>query len=177
MRAIETMPVDSRIDQMAQQMRFLVKEAEERRQLNQAYSELMADLSPIASQGMSSLSQMLVDAEARGYVEFARSGFGVVDRAVTSFDEEDVAALGDNIVLILETVKEMTQPEIMQMLRSTLHQVQETDNEDEPPSLFALLRQLRTVEARRGLHRLSVALQSLGATTPESVNEMKEAQV
>ena len=32
---------------------------------------------------------------------------------VTSFGEDDVAALGDNVVLILNTLKEMTQPEVM----------------------------------------------------------------
>ena len=168
---------DSRLDQMAQQIRFLVEEAEERRQLSRAYSELMGDLSPVASQGMASLSRVLAEADARGYVGFARGGMAVVDRVVTSFDEEDIAALGDNIVLILDTVKEMTQPEVMQMLRSTVRHVQAVDEPSEPPSVFDLIRQLRTVEARRGLQRLIVALRSLGATAPESVHEMKEAHI
>ena len=38
---------------------------------------------------------------------------------IETFSKEDVEALGDNIVLILETGKEMTQPEIMQMMQST----------------------------------------------------------
>ena len=37
----------------------------------------------------------------------------IADRVVTEFTEEDVKALGDNVVTILNAVKEMTQPEVM----------------------------------------------------------------
>ena len=176
MKTLESLPGNGRLDHMEQQLRFLVAEAEERRRSGQAYSELIGDLSPVASQGMASLSRGLAEADARGYVDFARSGMGVVDRVVTSFDQSDVEALGDNIVLILETLKEMTQPEVMEMLKSTVHQVQEADEPDQPPSLFALLRELRTVEARRGLYRLVVALQSLGASPQHRRFNQEEAQ-
>ena len=49
---------------------------------------------------------------------------GVVDRIVTGFSEEDVEALGDNVVLILQTVKEMTQPEIMAILYRMIEAIQ-----------------------------------------------------
>jgi uncharacterized protein YjgD (DUF1641 family) len=176
LRTIESLPGNGQLDHIEQQLRFLVADAEERRRLGQAYSELIGDLSPVATQGRASLSRALAEAEARGYVDFARSGLGVVDRVVTSFDESDVEALSDNIVLILETLKEMTQPEVMEMLKSTVHQVQEIDEPDQPPSLLALLREMRTVEARRGLYRLVVALQSLGASPPHRQFNQKEVQ-
>lgn len=175
MKTIESMQGNGRLDMIEHQLRFLVAEAEERRRLGRVYSELIGDLSPVASQGMASLSRALAEAEARGYVGFARSGLGVVDRVVTSFDESDIEALSDNIVLILETLKEMTQPEVMQLLKSTVHQIQEVEEPHEPPSLLALLRELRTVEARRGLYRLVVALRSLGAPSPPTQTERKEA--
>ena len=176
MKTIELLQGDGRLDLMVQQLHFLVTEAEERRRAGQSYSELVRDFTPIASQSMATLSLFLAEAEAHGYVGFARSGMGMVDRVVTSFDEEDVEALGENIVLILETLKEMTQPEVMQMLKSTFSQVNEAEEPDEPPSLLTLLRELRTVEARRGLYRLVVALQSLGASTSHGHLERKEAQ-
>lgn len=175
MKTIESLQGNGRLDVIEHHLRFLVAEAEERRRFADSYSELIGDLSPIASQGMTSLSRGLAEAEARGYVGFARSGLGVVDRVVTSFDESDVEALGDNIVLILETLKEMTQPEVMQLLKTTVHEIQEVEEPAEPPSLFSLLRELRTVEARRGLYRLVVALRSLGAPTSTIEEERKEA--
>ena len=47
--------------------------------------------------------------EAKGYFAFVQQAGGIVDQIVTNYSEDDVAALGDNVVLILDTVKEMTQ--------------------------------------------------------------------
>jgi hypothetical protein len=98
----------------------------------------------------------------KGYFAFARAGAGIADRVVTSFTEEDVEALGENIVLILNTVKEMTQPEVMGMLRRTIHTVQDQDDTGEPPSMFALLKEMRDPQVRRGLARMLAALRSMG---------------
>ena len=39
-----------------------------------------------------------------------------MDQVVTSFGEEDVKQLGDNVVLILNTVKSLTQPEMLNLV-------------------------------------------------------------
>ena len=88
------------------------------------------------------------------------------------FGPEDVEALGDNIVLILNTVKEMTQPEVMTMLRRTAISAQSIDSSlAEPPSLLALAREMREPEVRRGLGRTLSVLRTVGAeqtvTAPE----------
>jgi len=172
----ERLQTDPRLDAIYDQVQFLVEEAEERRRTRAALSELTRDLSPIASQGFETVTRVMTDAEERGYTEFARSSLGVVDRVVTSFSEEDVEALGDNVVLILETVKEMTQPEVMSLLRSTLQNVHDTPDPQEPPSIFSLLGQMREPEVRRGLARLIVFLRSLGNVDIQTVENRKEAQ-
>ena len=172
-RALNT---DPRLEEIYDQVQFLVEEAEERRRARAALSELTRDLSPIASQGLETMTRIMTDAEGRGYTGFARSSLGVVDRVVTSFSEEDVKALGDNIVLILETVKEMTQPEVMSLLRSTLQNVHDTPEPAEPPSVFSLLGQMREPEVRRGLARLVVFLRGLGNVDIQTAQGRKEAQ-
>lgn len=121
---------------------------------------LVEDLMPLATGAVSSTTLRLDELERRGYFDFAREGWGVVDRVVTSYDENDIRALGDNIVLILDTVKEMTQPQVMTMLRNTMHSMEEADVES--ASLFSLLRQLRDPEVKRGLARLLGMLRSMG---------------
>jgi uncharacterized protein YjgD (DUF1641 family) len=168
--------VEQRLEAIERQLDFLITEAEERRRLRESVSELTGDLSPVARQGMESMSRALADAERRGYIDFARGGAEIVDKVVTSFGKEDLDALGDNVVLILETVKEMTQPEIMQMLRSTFLYASEIDETEDPPGLFALLGRLRDPAARRGLYRLIFLLESLGTVRPEDIEKRKEAQ-
>lgn len=132
-----------------------------------ALGELAGEVSHLSGPAMASMTDRLQAAEEQGYLGFARSSLGVVDRIVTNFDEDDVTALGDNVVLILETVKEMTQPEVMTMLRRTAHLVNEPGAVPaEPPSLFALLREMRDPQVRAGLARMVGLLRSLAAEPP-----------
>ena len=168
--------VDQRLDELSAQIPFLVEEAEENRALKESVKELTSDLTPIAAQTMDSMVKSLMEAEGRGYIDFAKSGFGVVNRVVTNFTEEDVEALGDNVVLILETIKEMTQPELMQMMRSTLHEVSEIEETGPPPGMLELMRQMREPEVRRGLARMIALLRSMGSIEQADVTtDGKEA--
>ena len=131
-------------------------------------TELVEVAAPMAKPVMESATSRLASLDERGYFEIGRSGLGVIDRVVTSFTEEDVEALGDNIVLILQTVREMTQPEVMQMLQRTFTTVQDDahDASTEPPGTLALLKQMREPEVRRGLSKALHMLRSLGEESP-----------
>ncbi len=127
----------------------------------QAFSELAAEVSGLGRPALESLTVRLAELDEKGYFAFAKAGLGVVDNVVTSFSEEDVRALGDNVVLILETIKEMTQPEVMTMLRRTVHTVREDQAAPAPPpSLVSLLREMRDPQVRRGLARVLDMLRS-----------------
>ena len=133
----------------------------------QVITALSDELVPLASPAVASLTSTLQQLDDKGYFAFARGGAGIVDRVVTSFSEEDVAALGDNVVLILNTVKEMTQPEVMTLLQRTAVTVQEVEDEHvEPPSMIALLKQMRDPQTRRGLGRVMTMLRSVGEDRP-----------
>jgi len=80
---------------------------------------LAGEIGPLAAPAADNLTARMQLLDERGYLAFARQGAGIVDTVVTSFTEEDVKQLGDNVVLILQTVKQMTQPEIMGMLHRT----------------------------------------------------------
>lgn len=116
-----------------------------------AVTDLLDTIGPIPREGMDKATELLGGLEKKGYFGFARGGMRMMDNVVTSFSEADVDRLGDNIVLILNTVKDMTQPEIMTFVRNTL---QVAEREVEKPvntSLGAILGQLNDPAVRRGL--------------------------
>ncbi len=139
----------------------------------QALAELAEEVTDLAGPMTESLVRHLGELDDKGYFEFAKAGVGVVDRVVTSFSEDDVRALGDNVVLILETIKEMTQPEVMTMLRRTVHTVREDQAASAPPpSLLSLLREMRDPQVRRGLARVLDMLRSAAPPTdPENTTD------
>lgn len=71
-----------------------------------------------------------------------------MDKVVTSFTKEDVRQLSDNIVLILKTVKDMTQPEIMHMVHDSIVVVEE---EPADTSLLGIIKQLNDPAVKKGL--------------------------
>ncbi|MBK8076560.1 MAG: DUF1641 domain-containing protein [Kineosporiaceae bacterium] len=85
----------------------------------------------------------------------------MANEVVTSFGEEDLKALGANVVLILKTVQQMTQPQIMHFLSTAISDIQEVD-EAPPPSAVKLLSQMRDPQVRRGLSRTLAVLGDLG---------------
>jgi uncharacterized protein YjgD (DUF1641 family) len=131
-------------------------------------AELTHEVNSIAGAGVAKLSETLAEAESKGYFTFARHGAEMVEEVVTSFSEDDVIALRENLVLILNTVKELTQPEVMTLLNRTGLSLQsmQDDAGTEPPSAFALVRQMRDPRVRRGLNRTLSLLRTVGDEAP-----------
>ena len=127
-------------------------------------SDLAAQVSDLSGPALAKLTDTLQAADEKGYFAFAREGSKIADRVVTEYTEEDVRALGDNVVTILNAVKEMTQPEVMGLVQRSVVQVQEPM---EPPSMFALLKSMRDPQTRRGLARVMAMLHTVGEQQPE----------
>jgi uncharacterized protein YjgD (DUF1641 family) len=137
-----------------------------------AASALAGEIGPLAAPAAERVTARLQELEERGYFSFARQSAGMLDTIVTSFTEEDVKLLGDNIVLILQTVRQMTQPEVMGMLNRTALTIAETEanGSGPPPSTFSLLRQMRDPLVRRGLARALATLRAVGAEPEPAAN-------
>jgi uncharacterized protein YjgD (DUF1641 family) len=126
----------------------------------ESFMELWQDIGPLSQDAFLTAMNYLNEMEQKGYFVFLQGGLEMADKIVTSFSEEDVKQLGDNIVLILQTVKEMTQPEIMGMLSSTAQVI--TDEEPVDTSIISIIRQMNDPEVRRGLAKTLQILKSVG---------------
>jgi uncharacterized protein YjgD (DUF1641 family) len=129
----------------------------------ESLSELAEQATALSGPAMAKLTEVLQTADDKGYFAFARQGARIADNVVTEFSEEDVKALGDNVVTILNAVKEMTQPEVMALVQRTAITMQDVeDHPMQPPSVMALLKQMRDPQTRRGLGRVLAMLHSVG---------------
>jgi uncharacterized protein YjgD (DUF1641 family) len=126
----------------------------------ESLADLGSEVTPLTQDAFLTLMMELDAMERKGYFTFLRGGIEIMDHIVTSFSEDDIRQLGDNIVLILETVKEMTQPEIMLLLRNTAAVMREEDV-TEDVSLLSLLRQLNDPGVRRGLAKTLSVLKTV----------------
>jgi uncharacterized protein YjgD (DUF1641 family) len=142
--------------------------------------ELISDVGPLTSSAFVKLLETLEDYESRGYFEFVGAGLGVVDKIITSYSKEDVEALGDNVVQMLEIVKDLTQPEMLAVAERLLDVVQRQAQvaelePEEPPSLFALAGKVRDPEVRMGLARALNTFKAVSASETDVATDIVEA--
>ena len=123
--------------------------------------ELGQDLMPMANGIIHLTSDRLQKFEEDGTLDFLREGVRVMQQVSTAFTPEDVRLLGDNIVHILMTVRNLTQPEILNMAdRATTALKDKTA--PTPVGTLGLLRAMRDPEVRKGTGVLLELLRSLG---------------
>ncbi|KPK84431.1 MAG: hypothetical protein AMS27_09985 [Bacteroides sp. SM23_62_1] len=126
--------------------------------------DLMEDLSPVVREMIIDLIKKLHALEKKGYFEFFAEMFKIVDNIVTNYKPEDVRLLADNIVTIMDTIKNMTQPQMLQALNNAVHIYQKLDMENIPEySIWKAMKEMRTPEMKRGIGFLITFLKNLTA--------------
>lgn len=135
-----------------------------------AIAELLDDAAPLGTDLMSLVTDRLAVADEKGWFDVAGAAVGVADRVVTNFDADDVEQLGDNVVAMLEVLREVTQPEMLAFARRMVGAVraeQEAVAAEpvEPPSLWSLAAQVRDPDVRRGMARALHTLRSVSVET------------
>ncbi len=137
--------------------------------LNQLESmmDLAETLVPLTDSAFARAVDVLDAADRKGYFTFAQGSLRILDNIVTNFSQEDVDKLGDNVVLILNTVKDMTQPEIMSFVRNTVQDVEEQAEAPVDISYRSLLSQLRDPNVRRGMAMTMRVLSTVGSQAPD----------
>jgi uncharacterized protein YjgD (DUF1641 family) len=116
--------------------------------------DMSQEVSILGKQVFSRSVEYLDQMEREGYFDMARGGWYIMERIVDEFDEEDVHALGDNIVTILTTVRNMTQPDVLALANNAIGAISEETEEPESLSTWQLLRELRDPKVRKGMSRM-----------------------
>lgn len=129
----------------------------------ESFSELADTMMPLTDSAFAQAVDAFQLLEQKGYFLFAQGGMKIADNIVTSFSADDVKRLGDNIVLILNVIKDMTQPEIMTFVRNTLLVAEKEVEAPVQTSLPALISQMRDPNVRRGLALTMRVLRVVGA--------------
>jgi uncharacterized protein YjgD (DUF1641 family) len=118
----------------------------------ESIKDFLEDASPLMRESFVTLMNRLDEFDRKGYFGFVKEMGKVADNVVTSFTVEDVKKLGENIVTILNTVKSITQPDMLHAVNNALNMYKKMDLEvEEDVSLLGLLKEMNTPEARRGM--------------------------
>ncbi|RME68924.1 MAG: DUF1641 domain-containing protein [Verrucomicrobia bacterium] len=129
------------------------------------------DASPLVRSGFSELLGRLDEMDRKGYFAMGRELARAVDNVVASFSVEDVRLLAENLVAILETVKNLTQPEMLQAINNAVEVYKNIDFDTvEEYSLWKAFREINRPEMRRGLGFMIAFLRNLSAHRPAQLS-------
>lgn len=138
------------LEYMAQQL-SLIAERE------RARADFRDEMEPIFREVVDAAIETLGDVEKRGYFTFFGEVLRVVDRVVTQYSADDVRQLGDNVVTIIDTVKNLTQPDVLAMVNEAAEAIHDAD-EAPPKGLLGMLKGSKDPDVRKGM---AVALEVL----------------
>ena len=111
----------------------------------------------------------LNDFDKKGYFEFMAEAGAIVDNVVTHFTREDIRLLADNVVTILETVKSMTQPEMLNSVNNALKIYSSLEMESVPSySVWKLMREINKPEMKRTLGFMVTFMKNMAKTQTDN---------
>jgi uncharacterized protein YjgD (DUF1641 family) len=125
-------------------------------------TDFLMDAGPVAREVTIDLIKKLHEFEQKGYFKFFRELYRVMDNIITSYSEEDLRLLSDNVVTILDTVKNLTQPEMLNAMNNAVNIYKNLGTEGiEEYSLFRAFREMRSPEMKRGIGFIMTFLKNL----------------
>jgi uncharacterized protein YjgD (DUF1641 family) len=124
--------------------------------------DMMKDVGPIAKEVIIDATKKLHRVEQKGYFDFLREFGHVIDNIVTKYRAEDVRLLADNVVAIMDTIKNLTQPEMLKSVDNAVRVFSSLEMENIPEySVFRLMREMRKPEMKKALGFFVIFMRNL----------------
>lgn len=124
-----------------------------------ATRDLMFEAGPIMqSMGRVAVSRF-AEFEEKGYFAFGRQLVRALDRIVGAYGEDDMVAFADAAVHITDTLRDLTQPEVLATIDAAGRAATEGG---EPMSAWQAMKATRDPEVQRGLAIVFAVLRGLG---------------
>lgn len=117
----------------------------------ESLADLLETISPLADDAFGKAVDIMAGLEAKGYFTFTRASLHLMDRIVASLSEDELNQLGDNIEPALSLVKQLAQPEVLNVANTTLTEIKSDLSKPVDISYFGILRQMSDPAVRRGL--------------------------
>lgn len=133
--------------------------------------DLYDELAPVLRVVMGSAIGRLDALERDGTLAFVRELGGVGQKVLANFSAADVRQLGDAVVTILETVRTLTQPDVMRVAADAGDAIQHADTA-KPMGLFGMMRATKDDDVQRGMAVMMEVLRRIG----HGVNAMAAKQ-
>lgn len=144
----------------------------------QSAADFIQDAQPILRDGMSRIVVMNQALQEKGYFRAAAAGLRVGDAMIRSHSAEDWQQVEASVPQLIGLLRELTRPEVLEALEAIVHgfgRVQATM--DVNKSIFTIVRDLNSADAKRGVAILVEFLKVVGAHAALAGSENSSAAI
>lgn len=130
----------------------------------ESMADFMKDASPIANDLILEFTHKMHELDEKGYFEFFRETGRIFDNIISHYSPEDVKHLADNVIPIMDAVKAMTQPEMMNAVNNAIKVYGSMDTENVPEySIWKMLKEIRKPEMKRAMGFMVTFMKNLSS--------------
>lgn len=146
--------IDKKLDKITLMLEQIT---EERKIINETWEEF----SPIMKLVLNSGGQRLQQWEERGYFDFLKGVGVILDEVMSNYTPEDLEKLSKSVVGILDTIRSLTQDDILQIANEAAEAIHEADK-TKPVGIRGLVKASRDEDVRRGMGMMMELLRHVG---------------
>ncbi len=115
-------------------------------------TDLMKDVGPIAHEVIIDFTKKMAEFEQKGYFEFVAGMGKIVDTIIVNYKKEDFVHLSENIVVILDIAKNITDKRMLASVNQALVALNNTEaSQVKPLSLWKLFKEMRSPQMKQAM--------------------------
>lgn len=119
--------------------------------------DMIDELTPVGREALGAMTTQFAELEAKGYFAMGKELMALADKVIDNHGPEEVHRLAENIGLLLSTVRNFTQPDVLEIANDAADVLHNAD-EVKPVGMFGVVRASGDHDVQRGM---AVALEIL----------------
>lgn len=135
--------LEAKVDKLTEHVELLVRRERQTAELFEESGPILKEVTNVAIERLSRL-------EARGYFTFGSELAKMVDTVVASYSQDDLQRLTESIVGILDTVKNVTQPDVLSVVNDAGEVIHNAGSYP-PIGVLGVMKATRDDDVQRGL--------------------------
>lgn len=139
--------IDRKLDYVVERQEFL--------------EDMIDEMIPVAREALKMGGEVLGEYEQKGYFAVGRELLAVADQVVETYGPGEVREMGGHIVQLLDTVKNLTQPDVLDVANKATDVVHHADDVA-PVGMFGAVRATQDKDIQKGLGMALQILRHLG---------------
>ena len=133
--------------------------------------DLTKEIGPMANEAIIDFTKKMAVLEQKGYFELIKDFGPVIDNIVEGLTPQDMKDLAENVMLILHTVKDITQPNMLQSIDNAVHMYASIETDDIPSySIWRLLKEMNSPEMKKAIGFGITFMKNMSKTTENTNN-------